>query len=365
MVLGHGEVDEATAGSQASQQATSVLKCGPPTREEPTVPRPIRLQRQCHALLATLTVPDPFDFDAFCAMVAEHRGRPLRLMEMRDTRNGPGPSGMWIATDAEDIVLVEPRTSVLHRRHIALHEIGHMLWDHTTSGVQPADRKLFCELDSTMVRRLLTRERPTDLQEQEAEMLATVLSSRIQRSATGGRTTWDSTATDHVLGRGSHLFRCLSARLTDGGSRVADVVATGRALHRLRPLWRSLHAVEPSVALPGAGWWTLMTPGGQRLRLVRRVIEIRDIELALCAYADLDVTESRRRTLTARADRRHAAEAVDHACRLQAACRAELSGVTPTAADGWVPTPGGDDLDDEVASLLRIAAAWRACRIRQ
>jgi hypothetical protein len=80
-------------------------------------------------------------------------------------------------------VFYEPQTSALHQQHIILHELGHLLHDH-----EPSERvddevlaELFPTLDANMVRRVLGRTSYTAVEEQEAEMIASLLSERAQR----------------------------------------------------------------------------------------------------------------------------------------------------------------------------------------
>jgi hypothetical protein len=135
-----------------------------------------RIRRRCAALLRSLAIPDPFDLDEFCAALAERRGRPIVLRPVSGV--GARLTGLWIATEEPplDIVVHEARTTSLHRQHIVLHELGHMLAGHAprTSGAEVV-RLLFPDLDPESVRCVLERESYSSTEEQEAEMLASLI----------------------------------------------------------------------------------------------------------------------------------------------------------------------------------------------
>lgn len=134
-------------------------------------------------LVAELALPARFSMELLMGRVAARRGRPLEVLPLP----GPGgigrPHGLWVEAVEADYIFVEPRTSALHRRHIVLHEIGHVL-AHGRPGRHPDQaefRDLVPDLDPEVVQRLLARthERLADAAEQEAEELATTLVRRI------------------------------------------------------------------------------------------------------------------------------------------------------------------------------------------
>ncbi|EST33756.1 hypothetical protein [Streptomyces roseochromogenus] len=90
-----------------------------------------------------------------------------------------------MATDTEDHIFSEARTTRFHREHIILHEIAHMLLDHhhigPSHGTGPLQH-LFTDLDPETVRRLLARTNYISRQEQEAEMLASLIKTVVLRT---------------------------------------------------------------------------------------------------------------------------------------------------------------------------------------
>ncbi|WP_103355655.1 MAB_1171c family putative transporter [Amycolatopsis sp. CA-128772] len=112
-----------------------------------------------------------------------------------------------------------------------------------------------------------------------------------------------------------------------------------RQYTRLRPLWELLSAGDPSIALnPRVGWWNM------RLRVYRRVIEIRDGVLDLQPHRDADVATAARE--------RSARPAELEAAVIVAAIEARARGVEPARTE---PVSGGPDLDSDTAFLCDVA----------
>jgi hypothetical protein len=132
--------------------------------------------------LRDVHVPDPFDLAVFCAEIARWRGRPLFLHEIP----GPGagsPCGVWFATDSGDHIFHAAGTTALHRQHIVLHEIAHLLCDHTAGNVGFAElaAMLLPDIDPATVTSVLARTSYEGRQEQLAEMMASLIVGRSDR----------------------------------------------------------------------------------------------------------------------------------------------------------------------------------------
>jgi len=80
-----------------------------------------------------------------------------------------------------DYVFYEPETSQLHREHIILHELGHLLCEHQPTEVidEEVIAQLFPDLNPTVVHRVLGRTTYTAVEEQEAEMVASLVRERV------------------------------------------------------------------------------------------------------------------------------------------------------------------------------------------
>ncbi|MEU5087753.1 hypothetical protein [Streptomyces sp. NPDC021356] len=89
---------------------------------------------------------------------------------------------MWLATETGDHIFFETHTTPLHQEHIILHEIAHLLFDHGSQASLAVDlTHLFTDLSPATVRRLLGRTSYTTVQEQEAEMLASLIRTATER----------------------------------------------------------------------------------------------------------------------------------------------------------------------------------------
>lgn len=137
----------------------------------------LRLRRQCNRLLRELELFRSFSVENLCSRLAMYRGRPLYVQPLPGAAVLTGPCGVWLETETEDFIFYAPNTSRLHQDHIVLHEIGHMLRQHTATDHLPDSvfEGLFPDLDRDMVTRLLGRSRYNSWQEREAEAVAGIL----------------------------------------------------------------------------------------------------------------------------------------------------------------------------------------------
>jgi hypothetical protein len=78
-------------------------------------------------------------------------------------------------------VFYEQRTTALHQRHIVLHELGHIISDHDAPPAMSdaTSRVLLPHLDPAMVRRMLGRTYYSAVEEQEAELVGSLIHARI------------------------------------------------------------------------------------------------------------------------------------------------------------------------------------------
>ncbi len=114
--------------------------------------RALRVRREmarlCEALLAGLSLPAEAGPEethrALCVAMSGLRGRPVRF---RTAVFPPGTaSGLWLAFDDQDVVVVEERTAPNHQLVILGHELWHMAAGHRggpVDGVTVAARTRF------------------------------------------------------------------------------------------------------------------------------------------------------------------------------------------------------------------------------
>ncbi len=141
------------------------------------------VRRRCEQLLPRLPIPEPFDLAQFQERLAAERGRPLHVWDMPSREPGD-PSGWWIGTAHADFVFVDPDARPVHREHIILHELAHMVLEHDDGHEHLSDSlaALLPSLEPSLIKTMLGRTRYSETQEQEAELVATL----IGRQARGG-----------------------------------------------------------------------------------------------------------------------------------------------------------------------------------
>ncbi|MEV7616647.1 toxin [Streptomyces sp. NPDC089799] len=129
--------------------------------------------------LAELALPEVADVAELCRHLGEVRGRPIILVPMQMPASHP--CGMWVAAREEDLIFYDANTTSAHQEHIILHELGHIICCHRGAGGldEAAARLLFPDLDPELVRDMLLRATYDDVQEQEAEIIAYLLSQRL------------------------------------------------------------------------------------------------------------------------------------------------------------------------------------------
>ncbi|WP_437009863.1 secondary metabolite protein [Streptomyces sp. enrichment culture] len=128
-----------------------------------------------HAL-DDVCIPQPFDIASFCEALSVKRGRKMVLRELPDGTGLNTPCGLWIAYADEDHVFHVQATSQRHRTQVILHEIGHMLLDHSGDTARSA---LLAALPSgiapSRVRAVFGRTDYSTDQEHDAELTASIL----------------------------------------------------------------------------------------------------------------------------------------------------------------------------------------------
>ncbi len=129
--------------------------------------------------LADLGLPEVADVAELCRHLGEVRDRPITLVPMQMPSSHP--CGMWVAARDEDLIFYDANTTGAHQEHIILHELGHIICCHRGAGGldEAASRLLFPNLDPELVRDMLLRATYDDVQEQEAEIIAYLLSQRM------------------------------------------------------------------------------------------------------------------------------------------------------------------------------------------
>ena len=156
------------------------------------------VRRRCAAALRDVEVPNPFSLDAFRASLAAARGRALHLHPLPEGITGNVPCGVYISLRDVDHIFFDAHTSPLHRDHIVLHEISHMLLGHATdSEFRATAGRLMPSIDQRTLEAVLARTTYTTEHEQEAELLATLIAG----SAASRRPRDERVGVAPILGR--------------------------------------------------------------------------------------------------------------------------------------------------------------------
>ncbi|MEG3630103.1 toxin [Streptomyces poriticola] len=164
-----------------------------------------RLRKAGTRRIAELDLPELADVAELCRHLGESRGRPITLVPMQMPASHP--CGMWVAARDEDLIFYDANTTSAHQEHIILHELGHIICCHRGAGWLDEDtaRLLFPNLDPDLVRDMLLRATYDDVQEQEAEIIAYLLSQRLRgteqptEATPGGTAPGDGDAGTHAV----------------------------------------------------------------------------------------------------------------------------------------------------------------------
>ncbi|MFF4779072.1 hypothetical protein ACFY05_40260 [Microtetraspora fusca] len=139
--------------------------------------------RKCERIVGRLSIPAPFDSDLFISALAEQRGRIVELVPMP---GGATQCGALIATDDADYIFYATSTTRLHQEHILLHEVGHLLCGHIGDAkLESLPKLLLPNLSGDLVRRVLGRTDYSGAEEQEAELVASMIARRARRRLAG------------------------------------------------------------------------------------------------------------------------------------------------------------------------------------
>ena len=138
------------------------------------------VRRRCAATVGSMRMPSPFTVAALVETVSEQRGRPLHV-QAHD--HELGPCGVWLALPDADFIFYTATTSAVHREHIVLHELGHVLSGHISSETpdEALLRRLMPRVDPAVVRFVLARTTYSAAEELEAEVMASTISELARR----------------------------------------------------------------------------------------------------------------------------------------------------------------------------------------
>lgn len=139
-----------------------------------------RLRRGCEARLRGLQLPaGAAAMVDIVAHMAARRGRPIHLRPF--AMHSAGPSGAWLPTETADYIFYAAATSPRHQAQIVGHELGHMACEHTAAAHGVLTSLPLLSLGAAEI--MLAREAYTSDEEREAEQMADLLVSYLERPA--------------------------------------------------------------------------------------------------------------------------------------------------------------------------------------
>jgi hypothetical protein len=169
-----------------------------------------QLRRDCESRLAALGTPASWDIDGLCDLVAEQINR--RICRVPAAMSALHPCGFWVSTEHIDFIVYESGTSRIHQEHIIAHELAHIICCHrgSTALTDESARLLFPDLDPDLVRDMLHRASYSDRQEEEAEMLASLIMEQVTRRRPEPASTAEATGTDTATDEVTRIARSLT-----------------------------------------------------------------------------------------------------------------------------------------------------------
>lgn len=89
-----------------------------------------QVRRFCRDVVRAIGLRPPLDVATLCTEVGRLRGRPIHLVHQDMPSDMFGFSMRSPSGQPQDFVFVAANTTRLHREHIVLHELGHVLAGH-------------------------------------------------------------------------------------------------------------------------------------------------------------------------------------------------------------------------------------------
>lgn len=141
------------------------------------------LRRKVEAALDELALPGPLTNDRLKAALEEQRGRPIHIQDAPAALFADTACGVWWETEHFDLILVPEDSDAALRAHTIRHEFAHMILRHQglacgSESMTEVIRQVLPDLDPGKVLGMLNRSDFTGHAEQEAEMLASLLTLR-------------------------------------------------------------------------------------------------------------------------------------------------------------------------------------------
>jgi hypothetical protein len=159
----------------------SVLAVSPVSARRRSAPRPHGV-RDPSTLLDSVPLPQPFNLASYIARVEQLRQTKIEVHPAPTLLRAGAPCGLWISIRGFDFIFHAPSSAAAYVRHIVFHELGHLLWEHTSTIGLTAEyaARLLPNLDAAQVVSVLGRASYTTVQEREAELFARKLATAVR-----------------------------------------------------------------------------------------------------------------------------------------------------------------------------------------
>lgn len=137
--------------------------------------------RSCRRYVESLHLQPFASAYELCDQLSSVRGRPIRVVEWPLPL--PGPLGVWMSRDHDDIIVVQELATGSHREHILLHEVAHIVCGHTGEPL-PEQEPVLPALDPVGAgdAPVLFRSAYDTVSEREAELLAAAFAEQLTDS---------------------------------------------------------------------------------------------------------------------------------------------------------------------------------------
>ncbi|MBI1295591.1 hypothetical protein GC175_11620 [bacterium] len=118
-----------------------------------------------------------FSLAAFVDWLERKHGKPILFCE---EQLPPTFFGAWIEADDASVIFFDKSAISLHRLHIQLHELAHILCGHKTICITDEHKRAYA-LGLLKAEDLLFRSSQTSVKEKEAELLAVLIQKEIYK----------------------------------------------------------------------------------------------------------------------------------------------------------------------------------------
>ncbi|MEU4244005.1 ImmA/IrrE family metallo-endopeptidase [Actinoplanes sp. NPDC026619] len=136
------------------------------------------LRKRCQRIVDGLGLPQPFSLELFLGQLEKRRGRRIRTLPIPPRLAPSAPCGLWIETKDIDFIFYDAGTTPFHQRFIIAHECAHLVCADQESSMSAGSldlRQILPHLDPSLIQRVLGRDGYTDAEEEEAEMIASLI----------------------------------------------------------------------------------------------------------------------------------------------------------------------------------------------